>query len=139
MEQVQDLLNNIWIEKCGGTWGRSIVLAEKIHQENIQNIDDFIWRMCVSYGKINGSTKPFKLKTPCCYDVISTIGAASNKIRIIILDTRQGYHQILVHHADREKIAFFAPDNKRYTSLVMLFETTNVPVFYPATMKNFKE
>ena len=30
MEQVQVLLNNICIEKCGGPWGGSIVLSKKL-------------------------------------------------------------------------------------------------------------
>ena len=47
MEQVQDFLNNVWIETREGPWGRSILLAVKSHPEHIQNIDDFIWRMCV--------------------------------------------------------------------------------------------
>ena len=38
MEQVQALLNNLWIEKCEGHWGRSIVLATKPHQEHIKTL-----------------------------------------------------------------------------------------------------
>ena len=60
MEQVQDLLRNARIEKFGGPWGSIIVLAAKPHQGHIQNIDDFVWRMCVSYRKLNDITKYFK-------------------------------------------------------------------------------
>ena len=52
MKQVQVLLKNVWIEKCGGPWDSRIVLAEKPHQERIQNIDDLIWRMCISNRKL---------------------------------------------------------------------------------------
>ena len=102
MEKLQYLLNNVWIEKCGRPWGGSIVLAAKPHQEHIQNIDDFIWIMCVSYRKRIGIDKHFGFPIPCCDDAISTVGARSNKIWIILLDARQGYHQISVRHIDRK-------------------------------------
>ena len=86
MEKLQALLKNVWVEKCGGSWGSSIVLAKKTHQEHIQNIDDFIWIMCVSYRKLNGITKPFYLTTPLCYDTIST--TSTDQIFITSLDTR---------------------------------------------------
>ena len=47
MEQVQALIKNVWIEKCVGPWGSSIVWAAKTNQEHIQNIDDF-YGECVS-------------------------------------------------------------------------------------------
>ena len=86
MKQVQVLLKNVWIEKCGGPWGSSIVLGARPHHEHIQNIDDFIWRMCVSYRKINGITKPFEFPIPHWYDAIITVGSGSNKIWIIGLE-----------------------------------------------------
>ena len=75
MEKVQALLINVWIEKCGGHWGGSIVLAAKPCQEHIQNIRGFIWIMCVSYRKLNGVTKPFNFPIPRCDDNISTVVA----------------------------------------------------------------
>ena len=53
MKQVQQLLANGWIKRCQGPWGSLIVLAAKPHQEHVTNIDNFIWRMCVSYHKLN--------------------------------------------------------------------------------------
>ena len=82
--------------KCGGPWGRSIVLASKPHQEHILNIVDFIWIMCVSYRKLNGITKTFEFPILRCDDDISTVGAGSHKISIISLDARQLYDQISV-------------------------------------------
>ena len=79
MEQLQALVNNVWMGKCGGPWGRSIVLASKPHQEHILNIDYLIWRMCVSYRKLNGITKTFEFPILHCDDDISTVGAESNK------------------------------------------------------------
>ena len=48
MTQVEQFLSNGWIERCGEPWGMMIVLAQKIHQEHIENSDDFMWCMCVS-------------------------------------------------------------------------------------------
>ena len=139
MKQLQTLLNNVWIEKCEGPWGSSIVLAAKPHQENIQKVDDFIWIMFVYYRKLNGIIKPFEFPIPRFDNAISTVGAVLNKIWIISLDVRQGYHQISVCRVYREKLAFFAPDNQKYTFLVMPFDPTNATGFYSAMMKNFKD
>ena len=110
--RLQDLLNNLWIEKYEGPWRSSNVLAVKPHQGHIQNIDDFIWRICISYRELNGITKTFELPIPCFDDVKSTVSTGSNKLWIISLDARQVYQRISVRHVNREKLAFFAPDNQ---------------------------
>ena len=79
VEQVQALLNNVWMEKCGVPRGSITVLASKPHQEHILNIDDFIWRMCVYYRKLNSITNTFEFPILPCDDDISTFGAGSNK------------------------------------------------------------
>ena len=66
MDQVDTLLKNDWIELCEGPWGSSIVLALKPHQEDISDIDKFIWCMCVSYWKLNSVTKQFQYPIPRC-------------------------------------------------------------------------
>ena len=42
LEQVQTFISNVWIEKFGEPFSDSIVLIGNLHQEHIQNIDDFI-------------------------------------------------------------------------------------------------
>jgi len=54
----------------------------------------------------------------------------TNFVWIITLDSRQGYHQVSVRKADREKLAFFAPNHKKYCFKVMPFGPTNAPPFY---------
>ena len=49
--------------RCEGPWGSSIVLAANPHQENVKDIDNFVWRMC----------EPFKFPIPRCDDAISII------------------------------------------------------------------
>ena len=139
MKQVEQLLHNEWIEECGGPWGSMIVLAQKPHQEHITDINEFVWRMCVSYRKLNSVTKPFQFPIPRCDDAINILGYGAGKIWIISLDARQGYHQVSVRAIDREKLAFFAPNNKKYCFNVMPFGPTNAPSFYTAMMKNLKD
>ena len=61
MKHVKTLLHNEWIRECPtGAYGAPIVLAPKPHQEDVENIDDFVWRMCVSYRALNKITCPFE-------------------------------------------------------------------------------
>jgi hypothetical protein len=115
LEHIQLLIHNNWIEECGGAWSSLIVLAPKPHQEHINEIDDFIWCMCVSYRKLNSVTLPFAYPIPHCNDAINNFGDGVGWLWFISLDAHQGYHQIRVHLADSEKLAFFAPDGKKYT------------------------
>ena len=138
LEQIKALLANGWIEDCEGPWGSMIVLAPKPHQEACTDINKLIWRMCVSYRKLNSVTKPFEFPIPRCDAAISSIGAGECTIHKISLDARQGYHQVKVKPADKEKLAFFSPDNTKKTFNVMPFGPTNAPGFYSAMMLNFK-
>ena len=73
------------------------MLAPKPHQEHISNIDNFIWRMCVSCRALKKVTKPFEYPIPCCDDAITLILVGSNKIYIITVDSKQEYNQIVVY------------------------------------------
>ena len=122
-----------------GLWGSMIVLAEKPHQENIVNKAYFIWRMCVSYRRLKVLTKPFQFPISRCDDAIIILDNGAGSIWIIILDARQGYHQISVRQSDREKLTFFAPDDRKYTFSVMPFGLINATPFYAAMMKVLKD
>jgi hypothetical protein len=45
VKQQDVLIANGWIRKCYGPWGFLVVLAPEPHQEEIEKIEDFIWRM----------------------------------------------------------------------------------------------
>lgn len=139
LKQINDLLHNNWIRRCGGPWGSRIVLAPKPHQEECISIDEFVWRMCVSYRALNTVTKPFQYPIPRCDASIDTIGEGSVCVYIIVLDCRQGYHQVAVHPDDQEKLAFFSPDGEKYCFTVMPFGATNAPPFFSAMIKCFKD
>jgi len=106
MKCIRALLGNDWIELCYGTWGSAIVLAAKPHQEHVVDIKDFIWRMCMSYRKLNSVTKQFQYPIPCCDEAISIMVVGAHCVWIITVDARQGYHQVSMRRADREKLAF---------------------------------
>ena len=133
--QIQALENNKWIRDCEGPWGAMNLLAPKPHQENVTNIQDFIWRLCVSYRALNAVTKYFTFPIPCCADSIEHFGDSNGPMFFINLDARQGYHQITVSFSDQEKLAIFCPDGSKKTFEVMPFGTKNAPSFYTAIMK----
>ena len=139
MKQIDDLLCNEWIRECGGPWGSIIVLAAKPHQEQVTHIDDFVWRMCVSYRGLNAVTLPFAYPIPRCDDAIMIFNVGGEKVYLITVDAKQGYHQVAVKPSDVEKLAFFAPNDKKYAFTVMPFGPTNAPAFYTCMMQELRD
>ena len=77
------LLANEWIERCAtGSWGSPLVLSPKPQQETIEDIDDLVWRMCVSYRGLNKVTKPFEYPIGRCDDAIDDVGNGTGCIII---------------------------------------------------------
>ena len=101
MAQFVQLLDNGWIEKCVGPWGIMVVLVQKPHQEHFTNIDHFIWQMCILYRKLNDIIKPFQFPVLRRDNAITILSWGVGEIWIIILDARQGYHQVAVRKMDR--------------------------------------
>ena len=79
-----------------------VVLAQNPYQEHIQDICDFVWRMCVSYRRLNAVTKPFQFPIPRGDAAIVVLGCGADEIWIISLDARQGCHQIALRKIDRD-------------------------------------
>ena len=112
MKQVKVLLANKLISKCTkGGWGSPVVLAPKPHQEHINEVEELIWRMCISYRGLNRVTNPFEYPIGRCDDSIEDVGDGTQYVYFISVDSAQGYHQIRVQACDKDKLAFFAPDN----------------------------
>ena len=126
MENIKTLLHNSWIEECGGPWGSMIVLAPKPHQEHVTDINDFVWRMCVSYRKLNAVTRPVKYPIRRCDDAILQIGEARFFIK---MDLDSGYWQIPVHKDSKPKLAFFGAGEK-LTFAVMPMGALNDEILY---------
>lgn len=95
LDQLEVLKHNNWVwEFPHGSWGASLVLALKPHQEHVTDITDFVWRMCVSYRKLNSATEPFIFPIPCCLNIIEDLGGMAGPIFFISFNARSGYHQI---------------------------------------------
>ena len=68
-----------------------LVLAPKPHQETITNIDDFIWRTCVSYRKPNSVTLPFEYPIARCNDSSDNFGDSHGQLLFFSTDPATGY------------------------------------------------
>eukprot|EP00977_Amphora_coffeiformis_P020518 scaffold8331_cov115-Amphora_coffeaeformis.AAC.1 len=81
LSQIEALLDLGWISYfptlCG--WLSQIVLAPKPHQEHVTNIDDFIWRLCVSYRKLNSVTLPYAFLIPRCDEAIENFAPGAGR------------------------------------------------------------
>ena len=83
-----------------------IVLALKPHQETITNIDDFIWRMCVSYRKLNSVTLPFEYPIARCNDSSDNFGDSHGQLLFISLDAAPASTKSLSTRRQREARIF---------------------------------
>ena len=90
----------------------NIVLAPKPHQEHITDIDEFIWRFCISYVALNLVT--FITSYPILrYDdaFMNEFGTAKYFISIYAYS---GYHQIAISVCSIDKTAFSGPGGRKY-------------------------
>ena len=134
--QLATLLDAGWISTFPGLtgWLSMIVLAPKPHQEHIQDIKDFIWRLCVSYRGLNSVTLVYSFPIPRCDEAIDNFAPGAGRLYWISVDAKSGFHQIRVRWADREKLAFAGPNGTLYTFNVMPFGPVNAPACYTVLM-----
>ena len=85
MDQIESLLDNDWTRKCGGPWGSQIVSAAKPHQDHIDNIKNFVRRICVSYRSLNKITKIYEYPVPRCDMAVTVFQMVSYQIHWIII------------------------------------------------------
>ena len=104
----------------------------------MEKIEYFVWRMCFSYRALNKVTLPFQYPIGRCDDAIEDLGGGTGILYFIIVDCVQKYHQIRVWARDRHKLAFSAPDKKKYTFGGLPFGTGNAPPFYIAMIRRFQ-
>jgi len=97
---VKHLDDNGLTEPDDGPWGALIVLAAKPNQDDTP-WHQYIWRLCVSFRRLNQVTKPFAFPIPRCDDAVSEIPPTAKYF--IAFDLDCGYWQILVDEESREK------------------------------------
>ena len=93
--------------------------------------------MCISYRGLNKVTRIYECPVLWCDMAVTIFQMSSSKMYIITVDVKQGYHQVKVWSCDVEKLAFFAPNHKKYAFKVVHFGPVNAPVFYTYMMGNF--
>lgn len=117
-------------------WGFRITLAPKPHQEDVSDIEEYIWRFCINYIQLNRITRPSEYPVPRCDDaVMYGFGTATF---FILLDAFSGYHQIRLSPASIDKTAFYAPFGRKYVWLVMPFGLRNAPAIFISMMHDLK-
>jgi hypothetical protein len=122
------------IEDDEGPWGSQIVLASKPSQAHV-HWSQFIFRLCVSYRKLNAITRPFTFPVTRCDDAVEGIGDAEY---FLTLDYDAGYWQVAMNNASKEKTAFFTPDGKKHFNVMPMGATNAHPAFV-AMVNKFKE
>jgi hypothetical protein len=108
------------------------VLAAKPDQAHVAWYN-FIFRLCVSYRKVNAVTRPFRFPTPRCDDAVR--GIRGNYF--ITKDLDCGYWQVKLDKMSQEKTAFYVPDGKKHWK-VMPMGATNAHPFFVAMAERMR-
>ena len=121
MERIDE---NGVVEEDDGPWGELLVLATKLHQENVPWYK-YQWKLCVSYRKVNQVTCPFTLTIPFCDDAIQEIYTEAK--HFISVDMESGYRQVVAEEEARERLAFFTLDRKRRLKVMHMGDINTDP------------
>jgi Reverse transcriptase (RNA-dependent DNA polymerase)/RNase H-like domain found in reverse transcriptase len=110
------LEENGLIEEARSPWGAQVVLAAKPNQDHV-HWSEYVWRLTVSYRKLNAVTRPYIYPSRRCDDAARDIGRSKH---FITMDFESGFWQVLLHETSRDKTAFFVPGGqKRWTVMPM--------------------
>jgi hypothetical protein len=96
-----------------GCWLFKALLAPKLHQEHVRNIDNFVWRFCISYIPLNSITQIIAYPIPRCDSAINV--EFSLGVLYWLFNAPLGYHQLAIALASQEKLAFQGPDAIKWT------------------------
>jgi hypothetical protein len=124
-ELVKQLEKKGIIKDDDGPWGSQIVLASKPNQGHV-HWSQYVFRLCVSYRKLNGITRPFTFPIKRCDDAVDCVGDAE---RFLTLDFDAGYWQVYMNKSSRQKTAFFTPDGKKRFGVMPMGATNAHPAF----------
>ncbi len=103
-----------------GRWLFKALLDPKPHQEQVRDIDNFVWRFCVNYIPLNSVTRINAYPIPHCNLAINE--EFGQGVFFWLWDAPMGYHQLAIALASQEKLAFQGPDAIKWTYTIMLFD-----------------
>ena len=122
------------VSKCVSAWAALVVLAPKANQEAVP-WHEYIWRLCVSYRRLNQVTCPYAYPMPRCDDAVDEI--PPSMMHFASFDLATGYWQIVAAEATRHKLAFYTPEGLYTFDRMPMGALNAAPVFVSAsnTMK----
>ena len=127
MIQLQELLDNKYIQPSVSPWGAPVLFVKK---------KDGSMRLCMDYRELNKVTIKNKYPLPQIDDLFDQLKGAKYFSNI---DLRTGYHQLKVRKEDIPKTAFRTRYG-HYEFLVMSFGLTNAPAAFMDMMNRiFKQ
>lgn len=121
--QITQLLSQGLIEPSSSPFGAPVLFARK---------KDGTLRMCVDYRQLNRITVKNRYPLPRIDDLLDRLRGATV---FSSLDLTQGYHQILLSEAERERTAFRTPFG-HFQYKVMPFGLTNAPAVFQSAMNS---
>ncbi len=108
-----------------GPWGALCVLAAKPNQEHV-HWSEYVFRLCVSYRKLNAVTRPFAFPITRCDDAI--LKMESRKFNATT-DLNCGYWQMSMDQASEEKTAYFISEGKKHFKRMPMGIRNAAPAF----------
>jgi Reverse transcriptase (RNA-dependent DNA polymerase)/Retroviral aspartyl protease len=119
--KVHEMLEKGWIAPSGSAYGAPVLFVPK---------PDGTLRMCIDYRALNKLTQKNKYPLPRIDDLLDNLSGAKY---FSSLDLTSGYHQMVLHPADREKTAFNTHIGK-YEWRVLPMGLCNAPAVFQAEM-----
>jgi hypothetical protein len=120
-DQVTKMLDSGIISPSYSPWAAPVVLVKKKNGE---------WRLCVDYRKLNEVTKKDTYPIPRIDDTIDNLRGCKY---FSTMDLQNGYHQIAMDAADKEKTAFVTHEGL-YEFNVMPFGMSTAPATFQRLM-----
>lgn len=99
-KQVKKLLENDIIETSISPFNSPLLLVPK---KSLENNTEKLYRLCIDYRKLNKNLVPYQFPLPRIDEILDQLGKATI---FSTLDLSQGFHQVMIDKADREKTAF---------------------------------
>ena len=93
-----------------GKWLFKALLAPKPHQENVHDINNFVWQFCINYIPFNGLTCVIAFPIPQCNSAVYSKFRGQRMAFMWLWDAPQGYHQLRVALCSQPKLAFQGTD-----------------------------